>query len=110
MNLALRQERDLNFWIASYQTFSKRKEEVEIDRAIQRKNFSADVSILSDASYSAELLYPRKLITLLLGLIVGFVTGCSLGFILEYLDHTLKRPGEVERYAALPVIGSIRRF
>ncbi|MBN1867494.1 hypothetical protein JW916_09405 [Candidatus Sumerlaeota bacterium] len=108
--LAQRMERDLNFWLTSYQTFLKRKEEIEIDLAIRQKNFSADVSILSDAGYSAELLYPRKLATLVLGLIVGFLTGCSLGFLFEYLDHSIRRPNEVERYTGLTVIGSIRRF
>ncbi len=107
---ARQQERELEFLLQSFQTFAKRKESVELELAIRHKNFSADVSILSDANYSSDLLYPRKIPTLLLGLIIGFITGCSLGFLFEYLDHTLKRPGEVERYTGLPVIGSIRKF
>lgn len=101
--------RELDLWLSSYQTFTKRREEAVINSAITQKNFSADVSVLSGANYSAELIYPRKLMTLVLGLIVGFITGCSLGFLLEYLDHTMKRPGEVSRYTGLPVIGSIKK-
>jgi len=93
----------------SYVTFAKRSEEAQISRGITEANISGDVSILSRAALSAERAFPKRVLTLVLGLVVGFIAGCTLGFIAEYFDHTFKRASDVTRYAGLPVIGSIRK-
>jgi uncharacterized protein involved in exopolysaccharide biosynthesis len=94
----------------SFETFAKRGEEARVNEAIAKQSLSGDVSILSRAQYSAERVFPKRLLTLVLGLIVGFITGCSIGFTVEYFDHTFKKPTDVSRYAGLPVICSIREL
>ena len=41
------------------------------------------------------------------GLVVALLVGFSAGFVCEYLEHTFKRPKDVERFLELPVIFSI---
>ncbi len=93
----------------SYETFTRRREEARINSAISQAQLSSDISILSRAASSAEIVFPIPLMTVLFGLLVGVLTGCSLGFIVEFLDHNIKRPGDVERYVNLPVICSIKK-
>jgi len=92
----------------SYETFSKRAEEAQINDTIANSRLSGDISILSHAAYSAVCVFPKVLWTLLLGLIAGLVTGCSIGLLAEFFDHTFKRPSDVIRYAGLPVVCSIK--
>ncbi len=92
----------------SYETFSKRAEEAQINDTIANSRLSGDISILSHAAFSAECVFPKVLWIVLLGLIAGLVTGCSIGLLAEFFDHTFKRPSDVTRYAELPVVCSIK--
>lgn len=92
----------------SYDTFSKRAEEARINSAIASASFSGEVSILSWPS-TPTLVFPRPGLTLALGLLVGLIAGCTLGFLAEFLDHTVKRPSDVKRFVNLPTILSIRQ-
>jgi len=92
----------------SYETFSKRAEEAQINDTIANSRLSGDISILSHAAFSAVCVFPKVLWVLLLGLIAGLVTGCSIGLLAEFFDHTFKRPSDVIRYAGLPVVCSIK--
>ncbi len=92
----------------SYETFSKRAEEAQINDAIATARVSGDISILSHAACSAVCVFPKVGWTLLLGLIAGLLTGCSIGLLAEFFDHTFKRPSDVMRYAELPVVCSIK--
>jgi uncharacterized protein involved in exopolysaccharide biosynthesis len=93
----------------SYETYAQRSEEARISSAIAEASLSADVSIISGARLSAVQIFPNILLTPLLGLVAGFILGSSLAFVSEYLDHTMKRPSDVERQVGLPVICSIRK-
>jgi uncharacterized protein involved in exopolysaccharide biosynthesis len=70
---------------------------------------TSHVSILSKAFSSGNPVFPKKGVVIPLGLIIGFITACSLGFIREYFDHTFKKPSDVENYVGLPVIFSVRK-
>jgi succinoglycan biosynthesis transport protein ExoP len=92
----------------SYETFSKRAEEAQINDAIANARLPGDVSILSRSAFSAIRVFPKVGWTLLLGLLAGLITGCSIGLLAEFFDHTFKRPSDVTRYAELPVVCSIK--
>ncbi len=94
---------------SSYQTYAKRSEEARINAAIADASLSADISILGGAKESAFLVYPKPLLTILLGIVAGIIGGCTLAFLMEYLDHTLKRPSDVHRELQLPVLCSVRK-
>lgn len=91
----------------SYETFYKRREESKISSSVSAANLPLYVGILSNANVPEEPVFPVKPIVICLGLVVGFFTGCSLGFLRDYFDHTFKKASDVQKYSGLSVIGSI---
>lgn len=91
----------------SYDVFSRKKEEARLSEATMRSGVHSYVSQISRAEVPTEKAFPKKRRLIPLGLIIGLLTGCSLGFLREYLDHTVKRPGDVEGALHLPVVLSL---
>ncbi len=50
---------------------------------------------------------PKKKLNLILGAIMGLMTGIGFAFFLEYLDRTIKTPEQVEQYIQLPILAAI---
>ena len=50
---------------------------------------------------------PKKKQNLILGMIVGLMTGVGLSFLMEYLDRSIRTEEDVERYLDLPVLSVI---
>ncbi|MBA3943097.1 MAG: lipopolysaccharide biosynthesis protein [Herpetosiphonaceae bacterium] len=50
---------------------------------------------------------PQTKINTLAGGVLGLILGTLLAFVLEYLDDTLKTPGDVERFVGLPTLSQI---
>lgn len=105
----MRLDRDIRMLENSYETYTRRSEESRISSAIAAANISGEVTILAKADLSASRAFPKPMQTLLAGVLAGVVAGLSLGFLTEYLDHTIKRPGDVHRYLGLPVLCSIKK-
>ena len=63
-------EREIKLLQFSYETFSKRREEAGVNRAVQETNFSTNVSVLSKAFPSDGPVFPKKRIVIPLGLLV----------------------------------------
>ena len=62
---------------------------------------------LLDNPTPGELYYPKTREIAMAAAILGLVAGAMLAFVLEYLDDSLKTVEDVERYTALPVLGTI---
>jgi len=103
-------KRDAELMQVSYEAFFKQREEAEVDRAVNRANLSSHVTILKHGKNTAEVIFPKKLTTMILGLIIGFVTGLSLAFTMAFFDHAFKSPSDVTRYVQLPVIFSLKNI
>jgi uncharacterized protein involved in exopolysaccharide biosynthesis len=106
---AQRLEAESALLLASYETFSKRKEESIINSSLEGTAMHSNVSILQKAFPSDGPVFPRKGVIIPLGALFGLILGISLGFLREYFDHTFKRPSDVENYLKLPVIFSINK-
>lgn len=65
-----------------------------------------EISIL-DKPLPGDLFFPKTKQLAVAAAALGLVLGLVLAFLLEYLDDTLKSAEDVERYLALPVLGSI---
>lgn len=102
-------EREKTVLEESYQVFSKRREEASINSTTLQQNLSSDVSILNHADMSSKPITPGFTALILFGILVGLIAGASMGFIVEYLDHSFRRPNDVAKYLNLPVIASIRK-
>ena len=99
-------ERQMDLLKHSYDTFSKRLEEARINASSDASNLF-NISILSRPFYSGVPVFPNPVTFIPVALFVALLTGCSLGFLREYFDHTFKTPQDSEKYAGLPTIFSI---
>ena len=102
--------REVELLSHSFETFARRAEEARINDSIARNDLAGDVSILSRASGTAELAFPKRWLTILLGLVVAVISGLSVGFIAEFFDHAVRRPEDIQRTSGLPVIASVSRL
>ena len=104
-----RVQREMELLRHSYDTFSKRVEEARINTgAAAGRLFS--ISILSEPFFSGEPVFPRKGTFIPVGLFVGFLTACSLGFLVEYFDHTFKRPEDSAKFVGVQTIFTIAKY
>ncbi len=51
----------------------------------------------------------RDAVDILLRTMLGFIAGLMLAFLLEYLDDSLRSPGEVKELLGVPVLGELPR-
>jgi uncharacterized protein involved in exopolysaccharide biosynthesis len=101
--------RDKELLEESYNTFAKRLEEARIDNTTEANRLFG-VSIVSKARASSAPVFPNKKVVIPLGVLLGFISGCTIGFLFEFFDHTFKRPEDVSSYTDLPHIYSIPRW
>lgn len=94
---------------ASYETYAKRSDEVAINNELVSNEPSISAKVIDSAFPSKGPVFPKRAVVLPLGLLVGLLTGCSLGFVREYFDHSFKTPSDVAAYAGLPVLFSLSR-
>lgn len=52
---------------------------------------------------------PNRMLIILLGLVAGLVLGVASALTLDYLDHTIKKPADIDRYLKLRYFGSVPR-
>jgi len=93
----------------SYESFARRAEEAEISEAVGASESSGDVTVLSRPAFTSRKVFPRVPLVPMLGLLFGVAAGVAIAFIVEYFDHTIRRPTDVSVYTSLPVVGSIRQ-
>lgn len=95
---------EMNLIKGEYETFAKRKDEAASGALSPTNSY---VSILKKAFPSDGPIFPKAKTVIPLGLLIGIVAGCSLGFLRDYFDHTFKKASDVERHVGVPIIFSI---
>jgi len=91
---------------ATYKKSLERLEQARIDHALEMVKIS-NISIVQPPSYPVKPIRPRKALNMALGLFLGIIGGIGLAFASEYVDHTLKRPEDVEEKLKLSVLAAI---
>ncbi|MCK4256471.1 GumC family protein, partial [candidate division WOR-3 bacterium] len=99
--IELEREREIN--ANTYKLLMERYEEVKIVEAGKISN----VRIIDRARPPGSPVSPKKRLNLILSIIIGLLVGVGGAFVLEYTDNSIKTPKDIERYAGLPIIGSI---
>lgn len=69
-----------------------------------------DISIFSTAKVSSDPINDDHQTKILLGLIVGAISGIGLIFLINFFDSTIRSEREVELLLDLPVFGSISKM
>ncbi|MDE1890830.1 MAG: hypothetical protein KGI30_11370, partial [Planctomycetota bacterium] len=96
---------EIEFLRLSRDTFTRRKEEARMNRDLNPA--TRYIRILSKAFLSSGPVFPQPVKVIPMGILIGFILGCSAAFLKEYFDHTFKKPRDVEIYAGVPVLFSI---
>ena len=85
-------------------------DEFEQDQAVrmaeQDPRDRVEVSLVNRPGLGTQI-YPRTNTTVAAGLLVGLLVGVALMFLWEMLDDTLKTAADAERWAGLPLLGTI---
>lgn len=66
-----------------------------------------NVVVVDHAAAPTSPIKPRKLMNVAVAMVLGFMAGTGLAFLLEYLDTSIKTPDDVTRHVGLPVLGII---
>ncbi len=66
-----------------------------------------NIAVVDPADIPQKPSSPRLLINLLISMLIGFITGALLAFVLEQMDEAIADPSEVERRLGLPLLGSV---
>lgn len=110
LNKAMAKQKVLNREIKvledSYETFTKRLEEARISNNYNtNKLFS--VTVLEKPESSQVPTFPNKRKLIPLGVIAGILLGITVGFLLDFFDHSIKRPEDVSTGSKTKYVFSI---
>jgi non-specific protein-tyrosine kinase len=90
----------------SYTALLQSYEEMRVTASLSVNN----VIVVEQAEAPEGPVRPSKLNNTVLAATVGAMLAVGIVFLLEYLDDTIKVPGDVERAASLPTLGAIVRI
>ncbi len=96
-------EREKDVLSENYLKYQKSLEEARIDEALKTQRISS-ISVVEDPTLPVRHVKPRMLRNLAAGLALALVGSLALAFVLEYMDHTVNRPEDVEYSIMLPVL------
>lgn len=102
----VRVQRDATIQEANYHKYYEKLEQARIDHALEMGKIS-NISVVQPATYPLKPVRPRKLLNLALGLILGIFGGLGLAFSSEYMDHTFKKPEDIEERLKLPLLAAV---
>ncbi|CDM69237.1 Capsular polysaccharide biosynthsis protein [Clostridium bornimense] len=71
---------------------------------------NGNVKIIRHVKEAEAPISPNKKMNIILGFLIGLVSGMAIVFLIEYMNNTYKSKEEVERNLKLPVLGVIPKF
>jgi polysaccharide biosynthesis transport protein len=74
---------------------------------VKRDSQEADLKILELAQTPRIAIPSVKISILVVGIFIGIVLGILLALVLEYLDQSIKEPGDMEKTLELPLLGVV---
>ena len=74
---------------------------------ISEEMTTADVQVIDPAEIPETPIKPRKMMNTAVAGFLALFIGCSLAFLLEYMDTSIKTAQDVQQYLGLPVLGLI---
>jgi uncharacterized protein involved in exopolysaccharide biosynthesis/Mrp family chromosome partitioning ATPase len=102
-------ERELGIQKANYRKYADNLEQARIDQALEMEKIS-NLSVVQRATYPVKSIKPRKKLNLALGLFLGLLGGLGLAFFSEYMDHSFKKPEDVQEHLQLATLAAIPRL
>ena len=90
----------------NYLAYVERHEYAQISDVMNRLKLS-NISVIEDAVVPVKPVKPNKLLNLLIGLVVGTVSGLGYAYVNEKLAETFLNPESLEKYLGVPVLVTI---
>jgi len=88
-------------------TYLERMEEARVSEEMNRKK-TANITVIQPAEVPAKPIAPNKGYIILLGMLLGAVSGLGFAFISEYTSESFSTPGSAGKELALPVLTTVR--
>ncbi len=98
-------EREEETEIRLYESLKNRFQQVSIDLDVPR----SPVEMINEAVAPRGPISPNLTVNITVGAAVGLVLGVILTFFLEFLDTSIKKMEDIERFLGLPVLGVVAR-
>lgn len=99
-------EREVKIRKSNYQKYSESLEQARIDQALEMQKIS-NITVVQPASLPVRSIWPKTKVNLAVGILLGLIGGLGLAFLSEFLDHTFKKPEDVEERLQIPVLASL---
>jgi capsular exopolysaccharide synthesis family protein len=99
-------ERNLEMQKLSYRKYSDSLEQSRIDEALEIQKIS-NISVVQPASFPVEPFDQKKPLKLAMALFLGVLGGVGIAFLNERLDHSFKKPEDVDSRLQLPVLATL---
>jgi polysaccharide chain length determinant protein (PEP-CTERM system associated) len=99
-------KREVNTNEKNFQTYQGKMEEGRISDEMNRQNL-ANISVIQAAVAPSKPIKPKKALNILLGLILGAISGLGFAFFSEYTNQSFASPGNVAQRLGLPVLAAI---
>ncbi len=91
-----------------YSMLLKQREEARLSLA--KLKMGVKIKIISPAIMPTEPIKPKKKLNVILAVFLGIFGGLGLAFFVEYFDHTINTPDDLEKFAGIPSLGSVREI
>ncbi len=98
-------QQDVDILSEQYGFYAQKLEQSTVADKLAEDAIS-NVRIASTPSLPVDPIRPNKLMNLALALIGGIIAALAIAFLLDYLDHGLKTPEDIEYYLKVPPLAS----
>jgi len=99
-------QREMMIQDANYRKYLDKLEQARIDNALEIEKIS-NISVVQAPTYPVKPILPREMLNMALGLFLGIFGGIGLAFFSDFIDHTFKKPEDIEKRLKLPTLASI---
>jgi uncharacterized protein involved in exopolysaccharide biosynthesis len=98
--------RELSINEKNYQAYVEKLQEARISDDLNRQKI-ANISVIQAPVAPQKPVKPKKLLNIILGVLLGAVSGLGFAFFLEFTSQSFSTPEQLEQRLGLPVLTSI---
>jgi len=99
-------QREVALQEVSYRKYLEKLEEARVDHALEVGKIS-NISVVQSPTYPMKPIWPVKSLILGLGFLLGIMGGVVIAFCFEFVDHSFKKPEDIEKRLKLPTLAAI---
>ncbi len=96
-------EREVETNQSLYEIMLNKLKETQINESMGKSS----IRLIEPAARPESPIKPKKKLNIILGIILGLMSGVGLVFLMEYMETNIKTEEDVEHYLKLPVLGIV---